>query len=195
MEKRFRWRIPQLPSSDSIEFSFRAVNPASDQYEVSLYKSERVIIQTIHGEPATTFRSGWRQLLAGAVSGILMAFALFAALPQALPKTTHVTSLTGDCALTVVSSFERLDDIVIPPWSGPWVISYRVINTGSQKCIVQSEQLTGGAEAVVLPGEEFRRTVLSASEPLLIREDLTFGSSSLRKAPYAVYKAAGEVKK
>src|SRR6185503_12011723 len=43
-KKGFRWRIPHLPSSDSVEFSFRAVNPPSDDYEAALYKTERVIL-------------------------------------------------------------------------------------------------------------------------------------------------------
>jgi hypothetical protein len=51
-KKGFRWRIPHLPSSDSIEFSFKAVNPPSSDYEVALYNVDRVVIEKSKGEPA-----------------------------------------------------------------------------------------------------------------------------------------------
>ena len=51
-KRGFRWKIPRLPSSDSIEFTFRAVNPPSEAYEVSLYGTDRVIIAKSKGEPA-----------------------------------------------------------------------------------------------------------------------------------------------
>jgi hypothetical protein len=50
-KKGYRWRIPHLPSTDSIEFTFRAVNPASGDYEVALYKSGSVVIEKSKGEP------------------------------------------------------------------------------------------------------------------------------------------------
>ena len=50
-KKAFRWRIPRLPSTDSIEFSFRVVNPQSDDYEVALYKTDRIVIERSEGEP------------------------------------------------------------------------------------------------------------------------------------------------
>ncbi len=48
-KKGYRWRIPQLPSTDSIEFTFRSINPASDSYAVALYKSDRVVIERSKG--------------------------------------------------------------------------------------------------------------------------------------------------
>jgi len=36
-KKAFRWRIPHLPSGDSVEFTFRAVDPAAELYGVALY--------------------------------------------------------------------------------------------------------------------------------------------------------------
>src|SRR5438309_8589211 len=71
-KKGYRWRIPHLPSTDSIEFTFRAVT------------------------------------------------------------------------LTVISSF-KLYGSSGWPWQeqGPWELSHRVLNTGTETCIVQSDQLTG----------------------------------------------------
>jgi hypothetical protein len=51
-KKGFRWRIPHLPSTDSIEFTFRAVDTVSGDYEVALYKSDRIVIEKSKGEPA-----------------------------------------------------------------------------------------------------------------------------------------------
>ncbi len=51
-KKSFRWLVPHLPSSDSIEFGFKAVNPGSADYEVALYKVDRVVIERSRGEPA-----------------------------------------------------------------------------------------------------------------------------------------------
>jgi hypothetical protein len=53
----FRWRIPHLPSGDSVEFTFLAVDPRSESYEVALYNSDRVIVERVEGEPAPTKRS------------------------------------------------------------------------------------------------------------------------------------------
>jgi hypothetical protein len=51
-KRTFRWIIPHLPSGDSVEFTFRAVDPSSDKYEVALYKADRVIVNKVQGEPA-----------------------------------------------------------------------------------------------------------------------------------------------
>lgn len=61
----FRWRIPHLPSGDSVEFTFYAVDPKSDSYEVALYNSDRVIVEKVEGEPAATKRTdNWKFLTA-----------------------------------------------------------------------------------------------------------------------------------
>jgi hypothetical protein len=48
----FRWRIPHLPSGDSVEFTFRSVDAPSGDFEAALYNSELVIVEKIIGEPA-----------------------------------------------------------------------------------------------------------------------------------------------
>ncbi len=51
-KKAFRWQIPYLPCADSVEFSFNAIDPPSDGYEVALYNSERVVVEVSKGEPS-----------------------------------------------------------------------------------------------------------------------------------------------
>ncbi len=50
-KKSFRWRIAHLPAGDSVEFTFRAVNPPSESYEAALYNSDLVIVEKVVGEP------------------------------------------------------------------------------------------------------------------------------------------------
>lgn len=54
--KAFRWRIPHLPRGDSVDFTFQALTPSSDQYVAALYNAERVVINKVSGEPSS--RSG-----------------------------------------------------------------------------------------------------------------------------------------
>lgn len=75
--RAFRWRIPRLPSTDSIEFTFRAVNPPSGDYEVALYNADRVVIERSEGEPAVKRSSVWEManiaaLLFGMMAGVLI---------------------------------------------------------------------------------------------------------------------------
>jgi hypothetical protein len=49
--KAVRWRIPQLPAADSIEFGFQAVDPSTDKYEVALFSAENVIVRATKDEP------------------------------------------------------------------------------------------------------------------------------------------------
>jgi len=189
-KKGFRWRIPHLPSTDSIEFSFRAVNPPSDEYEVALYKTDRVVIERSKGEPSarkTSFDSRLKEVVLVAAAS-LVAAAISFLLTGASHGNNVATLKEGACTLTVISSFDR----VAPgewPWSGsgPWRIFHRVINAGTQKCVVESGQLTG-APAVVLPGEELKRTAFSASKPKLVQRELGFGiDGSARKSQVALF--------
>jgi hypothetical protein len=189
-KKAFRWRIPNLPSTDSIEFSFRAVNPPSDDYEVALYKTGRVVIERSKGEPSArrafgeTLLGRLRVLAAStAIVGVLVLFLLAVELREG-DNVTIVNE--GGCALTVISSFDLLDPSGRRSWSGPWQISYRLLNTGARKCFVDSEQL--GAASEISPGGELKRTTFSSSWPKLIQRDLLFGTESpAQKTKVAVY--------
>lgn len=187
-KKGFRWRIPHLPSTDSIEFSFRAVNPASDEYEVALYKTDRVVIERSKGEPSA--RKTSFHLYLPMIMLMMVAAAGFTTVILSLligqPGNNVATLKEGGCTLTVISSFERFATGGWP-WSGPWQISHRVINAGTQKCVVESGQLTA-APAAILPGEEMKRTAFSASKPKLVQRELAFGiDGSARKTQVALF--------
>jgi hypothetical protein len=49
--KALRWRIPQFPPRDTVEFSFQVVDPKTEGYEVALYHVDNVVIQRTEGEP------------------------------------------------------------------------------------------------------------------------------------------------
>lgn len=73
-KKGFRWRIPYLPSTDSVEFSFRAVDPPSDDYEVALYKADRVIVQRSKGEPTSKGKAERAAVVVTAAAVLASAF-------------------------------------------------------------------------------------------------------------------------
>jgi hypothetical protein len=50
--KALRWRIPQLPPGDSIEFGFQAIDPSSEHYEIALFSAANVIVRATKEEPA-----------------------------------------------------------------------------------------------------------------------------------------------
>ena len=69
--KAFRWTIPHLPTGDSVEFTFRAVDPSSESYEAALYRSQGVVLGKIVGEPPPKKR------YAGAIVAFSLLFSLF----------------------------------------------------------------------------------------------------------------------
>lgn len=94
-KKSFRWRIPYLPSTDSVEFSFRAVDPPSDDYEVALYKADRVVVQRSKGEPTSGTKAdsdAARALVS--VLGVVIASVALAGAVQALFNRTGTQSST-----------------------------------------------------------------------------------------------------
>src|SRR5207245_3832750 len=62
------------------------------------------------------------------------------------------------------------------PWQeqGPWELSHRVLNTGTETCIVQSDQLTG-APVAIEAGRDLTRTAFASTKPKLIRRDIRLG--------------------
>jgi hypothetical protein len=176
-KKGFRWRIPQFPSTDSMEFTFRAVDPDSDEYEVAFYKSDRVVIEKVGREPETR-RSGWPSHSINWMGFALATGAIVAGITTILVHNgnEHISSFrdTG-CSFSVISSFEQVN-MNAWPWQGPWKIDYRILNTGGQKCVIKSDQLPNAAPATVEASSEITRTAFSPSKPTLVRSDFWFGS-------------------
>jgi hypothetical protein len=182
-KKSFRWRIPHLPSSDSIEFGFKAVNPRSAHYEVALYKADRIVIERSEGEPTEKGpRDRW--LRHSSTSFFVLSLASLAVALGAAAFTDHGSKFTAlneaDCALTVVSSYAPFPGQTSPwPWgSGPWQVISRVTNVGSQNCNVQSDVL-GKVPVVLHSGEDTVRTTYSVSRPKSRPREFSFGTDAL----------------
>jgi hypothetical protein len=177
-KKGFRWRIPQFPTTDSMEFTFRAVDPDSDEYEVAFYKSDRVVIEKVGREPnARRSGSGGDLKRAGAVVFVsLMGSLLVMGVSTAIfNNQRHVSNiLDAGCSLTVISSFGQMNGNDWP-WQGPWQAEYRVLNEGGQKCVLMSDQLSGGAPVTIEAWSETTRTAFSPWRPKLVSSDVWFG--------------------
>jgi hypothetical protein len=173
-KRGYRWRIPQLPSTDSVEFTFRSVDPVSEEYEVALYNSDRVVIERSKGEPASKrshLREIWSLFVVAITGSCAVAILLFGSNHNNLSKVSG-----PGCALTVISSFQQFNSDSLP-WQGPWQINYRVLNVGTQKCVVQSDQLFANPVAIEA-GQQLERTEFSQTEPKLVLRNLSFGPAS-----------------
>jgi hypothetical protein len=178
--KGYRWRIPQFPSSDSVEFTFRAVDPATDDYEVALYKSGRVVIERSKGESPGASRSSLHRAMVMMMGTAALAavFAMSPVVRVVWPERAKSVAALNEsgCALVVTSSFEQLNSGGWP-WDGPWQISHRFLNAGTQRCVVDAGQLTGAPVAIESAGD-FTRTLFSQTRPTLIQRDFSLGPDS-----------------
>jgi hypothetical protein len=150
--KAFRWKIPHLPSGDSVEFTFRAVDPSSDSYEAALYHSEGVVFERIVGEPLRRadvpgFVGQLGQVVAGVAAGALMAATVsslwspkvnVSRIPterfNPAPPDQITAIKLGGCNLRVSSSTYQMHD-------GVWLTTTFVLNLGAQTCVIQSNEL------------------------------------------------------
>jgi hypothetical protein len=192
-KKGFRWQIPHLPSGDSIEFTFQAIDPPSTDYEVALYKSERVIVETVKGEPAS--KEGIE--LTG-IPALLAALGLLAliVLPIAFPlygmffpdsKTNTSNIIEAGCILSVDSRYDRYKSEA----GTVWRISHHVHNDGEQDCTVQTPQLDIADHPYVIRAHSgLNGSTTSFSRPKLISTDLLVGtnSTSLKKITVDFYR-------
>lgn len=190
-KKSFRWRIPHLPAGDSVEFTFRAVNPPSESYEAALYNSDLVIVERVVGEPAPKTK----QFTAAGFFGIVLVAVVLAALitlllwvtgfavPASGEKFFNVKE--GGCDLRVISIYDHYGD----RRSSPWRIKHRIFNTGTQSCVVQSVQINPKGPFTIGPGDVFDREWIIEYPPKLISTDLSVGLSSttLKKISIQIY--------
>jgi hypothetical protein len=182
----FRWRIPHLPSGDSVEFTFQAINPLSESYEVALYNSERVIVEKIEGEPAPTKGSDhWKFTvaipLAVGLSALLVAAGSWFGIIG--PNDSLTVVKEAGCDLRVVSSFERYEQD-----SNTRVIQHRIFNAG-QSCVVNSDQLDPKGPFTIGAGETITRERLALSRPKLVQTEVSVGATSttLKKTLIPLY--------
>jgi hypothetical protein len=181
----FRWRIPHLPSGDSVEFTFQAVDPPSESYEVALYNSDRVIVERVDGEPAPARNSKVWQVVA--LVGFIGAGSGFGALLTEAVRFRQADKLTAvkeaGCDLRVLTSYNRFQ-----PGSDIRVIQNRIFNLG-QSCVVQSDQIDPKGPFTIGAGDTVTRERLAQSRPKLVQTEVSVGATGapLKKTVIPLY--------
>jgi len=176
-KKAFRWRIPHLPSGDSVEFTFQAVGPSSEKYEAALYNCDGVIFESVVGEPAPKKRVG------SAIFSIAFAGLVITGLLIALFLAGHLISPSGEKFVTIklagcdliVDSFY---DTYTQSFNSPWRIKQRIFNSGSQDCVIKSEKINVANPATIKAGEVLEKERLTQSAPTLLDVEISVGATS-----------------
>jgi len=167
----FRWRIPHLPSGDSAEFAFQAVDSTSGRYEAALYNCDRVILERVEGEPAPTRNpKGW-QVAAFAVGLVAGSTVLFYGINHVRPLDKLTVVREAGCDLRVLTSSVRY-----LPRPEVRVIQHRIFNVG-QSCVVQSGELDPKGPFTIGAGDTVTRERLAQSRPKLIQTEVSLGAT------------------
>lgn len=126
--KAFRWKISHLPSGDSVESSFQAIDPSSSEVEAALYHSQGVVLEKVIGEPAPPKTNPW--IYVGAFGGgIVLAIGIWLFGRQSLAdvlRNERATAVNaGGCKLSVKSSVVNTSPLpqVFLVGGSPWQIS------------------------------------------------------------------------
>ena len=188
-KKGFRWRIPEFPSSDSMEFTFSVVNPTygKDEYEVALYNSPQVVIEKTNREPSE--KSRFAAFLSGNIAWAILPILSLSVL--VLEMVAWVASPTGDrstqvdaagCSLNVETESSHADAtflryLIEIGQNGPFHIRTSVLNMGSQKCFVQFEGQTGPPKPVDPGSTVYLGLFYTNDKPKLVSKTLVFGLS------------------
>jgi hypothetical protein len=186
----FRWRIPHLPTDDSVEFTFQAVNTRSESYVVALYNSDRVIVETVKGEPAPKrimTSDSWMfslgmVLVIGLATAVGMTGARLVLGPLGSVDTLTVVKEAG-CDIRVVTSYDHYEQ-----GSETRVIKDRIFNAG-QSCVVQSNQLDPKGPFTIGAGDTVTRERLSQARPKLVQNEVYVGATGapLKKTIVPLY--------
>jgi hypothetical protein len=203
-ETAYRWRIPEFPPNDSMEFTFRAVDAISDEYAVALYGAGQVVIEKYSDEPiarGSVFTRPMVIICLSAIIGILvnLGFWHFIVSPGS-SKTDSVKTDAADptgikatvidwagCSLDVTSSSMPVN-LSLPSQAGPWKLSGDILNTGDRKCFLKWESNPGNPFTIepgqdILEHEEYTNT-----KPGLVPHVLLFGPDSpTNKATVMLY--------
>jgi hypothetical protein len=178
LEESLSMANSHLPSGDSVEFTFRAVDPASDLYAVALYKSNQIIVERVVGEPAPKTRLGDGLkifLLCVLVACVLStAFWKLGIRPISSSGEKLTTVKSAGCDLRVVSFYDRYGQNL----DSPWRIKHRIFNAGTESCVVQSEQLDASGPFTIGPGAIFEREIITEHAPYLADFEVSVGTAS-----------------
>jgi hypothetical protein len=188
----FRWRIPHLPSGDSVEFTFQAVDPWSEDYEVALYNSERVIVEKVYGEPASTAGTKTTPIvqllvLMTAVGALFASMGLLVSRQLLRGDTTDTLTAVKEagCDLQIVSGYDHYtQDSVVR------MIRHRIFNVG-QSCVIQSAQFDPNGPLTIKAGDTVTRERVSPSRPKLgdIEVSVNAANAAPQKAVVKLYVA------
>jgi hypothetical protein len=179
----FRYCIPELPPGDSIEFTFRAVDPSSAEYNVALYNGQQVVIKISKGEPEARRSELWAK-----VAILFATFACILAIPTIVkylwkspsaPQTASIVTKTtvvnwAGCYLSVDTTSEEMNSD-LPTHEGPWRIDSYIINTGTRRCFLKWE-FSQGDSFTIEPGNSVK--VMGEyinTKPILTSVELLFG--------------------
>jgi hypothetical protein len=180
-KKAFRWNIPHLPSGDSVEFTFQAVAPPTNDYVAALYNSERVVVERVTGEPRASSPDWMTNLgfflqfigVAG-ISGIGLYWLMNITVLHTYPfeKTEFQKRVTGSgCDLFVKSNIRRNTE-----WQTEiWEIEFLVMNAGRESCVVNWTD--GDFQGRLDPGVERRSSRTATNHPRIVKSSLSFSST------------------
>jgi hypothetical protein len=179
-KKAFRWQIPEFPSTDSLEFTFRAIDPPSGDYEVALYNSGQVVVKKFQGEPSTgqfLARSRfWAEVAFFCIACSVIFGASFVGGWVAWSHTGSKSTVIdwAGCSLDVRTDFLQVD-INLFSQRGPWQLQASVLNTGSQKCYLQPASGAGNPIGVEPGRSEVMMDFYTNTKPRLLPRDILFG--------------------
>ena len=191
----FRWRIPEFPSRDSIEFTFYAVDPSSVEYEPALDNVKRVILQKTRGdtERATNVplrAAAWFLLIAFSVATFFSLYLLgeksytWTHPPSFGDKTTLIN--WGGCSLVVDSHFSQGNAGVR---ESPYKIDTSILNAGARACFVRFEGQSEPGIQIAPSDSRFAPTRYDFMRPQLSPYVLYFGPDQANnKATVILYR-------
>jgi hypothetical protein len=180
-KKAFRWIIPHLPSGDSVEFTFRAVDPPSDAYDAALYKSEGIILKRVVGElpQDRADKHVWISVGFALISLCLTIYTFrIAKLVESLDvPVDQVTILhLAGCEIKLDSSVEQTNN-------GFWRLRYQIDNVGDRPCTVRATKIS--PEQISLEqGRGWNTNKAAALRPRV--ESIAVSISSLDESSHAI---------
>jgi hypothetical protein len=167
--KALRWKIPSLYHGDSVDFTFRVVDPASENYAVALYKSKATLKKQGPEQASNAYKIA-TLVLAASMFGVLATLVI-----PGSGSTGWQEITAGGCTVDVLSTFQQYQSDFrsrISPWRGPWLIHHEFYNPGPN-CIVTSPMLFNDPKGKYLVhGQTTEWTMQVLKSPRLV-EDIT----------------------
>jgi len=188
----YRWRIPELPPGDSIEFTFRAVDPSSDEYEVALYNGGQIVIEKSKGEPREKqINSNLTTIVPIVLMVACLTIFAFMIYKTIVDRARHESTIIdwAGCNLMVSTTYDLVNAKFFSlSQSGPWSFNSDIMNTGNRKCFLKWQSSSGNGFTVD-PGSDV--TVdqgYTNNRPRLAQVGLLFGlDSPINKATVGLY--------